>query len=208
MNSKKQSKKNRSSKIEIDWTGVRQRINDSLALIERGFSPTEEEKKEILLARTQKLSKEPIQKQNGQKKIQIVEFLLASERYGIETSYIREIYPLKELTPLPGTPDFILGIVNVRGRILSVIDLKKFFDLPEKGLTDFNKLIILNEAEMEFGILGDVILGVREVSAEDIQPSLPTLTGIREEYLLGVTSERLILLDGQKILSDKKMKIE
>src|SRR5439155_25417175 len=119
------------------------------------------------------------------------------------SSSVREVYPLKELTPLPCTPPFVLGIINVRGKILSVIDIKKFFDLPEKGLTDLNKVIIVHADEMELGILADALLGVRAIPLEELQPSLPTLTGIRAEYLKGVTKDRLVILDTEKILSDK-----
>jgi purine-binding chemotaxis protein CheW len=93
----------------------------------------------------------------------------------------------------------------VRGQIVSVIDIKKFFDLPEKGLTDLNKVVILRNGTMEFGILADVILGMRRVALRDIQASLPTLTGIREQYLKGVTRERLVILDADKLLADKNI---
>ena len=86
-----------------------------------------------------------------------------------------------------------------------MIDIKKFFDLPEKGLTDLNKVIILYDDKMEVSILADVILGVRLVPKGEIQPSLPTLTGIREKYLKGVTNGRVVILDGGKLLSDKKI---
>jgi purine-binding chemotaxis protein CheW len=70
-----------------------------------------------------------------------------------------------------------LGIINVRGQILSVLDLKKFFDLPERGLTD-RKGIILHSDQTEFGILAAAILGVRAIPLQAIQPALPTLTGV------------------------------
>ena len=137
-----------------------------------------------------------------------MEFKLAHERYALELMHICEVYPLKELTPLPGTPDFVLGIINVRGRILSIIDIKRFFDLPGKGLTDLNQVIILQSEEMEFGILADEIVGTRSIPASSIQTSLPTLTGIRAEYLKGVTGDRVVILDGEKILSDEKMVVQ
>lgn len=166
------------------------------------------EKKEILRIlkeRARALAREPEKKEVADERIEIMEFQLAYEKYGVETSYVREVYPLKELTPVPCTPPFVLGIVNVRGQIVSVIDIKKFFDLPEKGLTDLNKVIILHNSEMEFGILADVISRVRYVALKDIQPSLPTLTGIRQEYLKGVTAERLVILDTERLLSDKNI---
>ena len=78
--------------------------------------------------------------------------------------------------------------VNVRGQILSVLDLKKFFNLPEKGLGDLNKIIIIRNEMMEFGILADVIIGTRRIPLEAIQPPPPAVTGIGAEYLKGVTA--------------------
>ena len=164
-----------------------------------------EERQRILRERAKALAVESEEKDSAQQRIEILEFLLAYEKYGVETHHIREVFPMKELTPVPCTPPFVLGIINVRGQIISVIDIKRLFDLPEKGLTDLNKVIILRDKEMEFGILADVILGVIQVSLRDLQPALPTLTGIREEYIKGITAERLVILEAEKLLSDKKV---
>ena len=122
----------------------------------------EEGKKQLLKARARKLARDNAKEKPAGESIEVVEFLLAYETYGIESSYVREICPLKELTPVPCTPPFVLGIINVRGQIISVIDMKIFFDLPEHGLTDLNKVIIVHDEKMEFGILADSILGVRK----------------------------------------------
>jgi len=189
----------------IEWSDIHRRLEIGREAIERGFEPTPEEKKRILKNRAKSLARQPEKEEDPGKQLQVVEFLLAHERYAIETAYIREAYPLKELTPLPGTPPFVLGIINVRGQILSLIDLKKFFELPEKGITDLNKVMIIHADEMEFGILVDAIIGVRPVPFNELQPSLPTLTGIRADYLKGVTKERIVVLDAKRILSDKKI---
>ena len=86
----------------------------------------------VLKERATALAREEKEEKTGQS-VEIVVFILATERYGLETSYIEEVWPLKDFTPLPGTPAFVLGIINVRGRIVSVVDIKKFFDMPEKG---------------------------------------------------------------------------
>jgi purine-binding chemotaxis protein CheW len=140
--------------------------------------------------------------------LEVLEFNLADERYAVETRFVREVHPLKELTPLPCTPAFILGIVNVRGRILPVLDLRKLFDLPEKGLTDLHRVILVRGDDLELGLLADITLGVRSLPIASLQPSLPTLTGIREEYLKGVTSERLVVLDLARILADPKLVVD
>lgn len=95
---------------------------------------------------------------------------------------MREVYPIKELTPLPCTPSFVLGIINVRGQILTVIDLRRFFDLPIKGLTDLNKVIVIEHHEGELGVLADAILGVRSLCSSEIRPAPSTLTGVREIF--------------------------
>ncbi|MGC2423549.1 MAG: chemotaxis protein CheW [Nitrospirota bacterium] len=189
-----------------DWNEIHERLERVKSVIEQGWVPGPEEKKNILRQRARALAKEPEKKGAGEE-IEIIEFLLAQERYAIDASHVREVYPLNDLTPVPCTPPFVLGIINVRGQIISVIDLKKLFGLPEKGLGDFNKVIILKSDAMEFGVLADVIVGFRLLRLAGLQQVIPTLTGVREEYLLGVTEDRLIVLDAEKILSDEKIVI-
>ncbi|HSH53456.1 MAG TPA: chemotaxis protein CheW [Methylotenera sp.] len=135
----------------------------------------------------------------------MLEFRLAQENYALETQYVSEVYPLKDLTPMPCTPPFLRGIVNVRGRIVPVIDIKKFFDLPDKGLSDLHRIILVRGNDLELGLLADVIVGVRTIPLDSLQPSLSTLTGIRSDYLKGVTAERLVVLDLDQILTDPRI---
>jgi len=160
---------------------------------------------EILRNRARALARPPAAAPASGTMLELLEFSLAQERYAVENRYVREVCPFKELTPLPCTPPFLLGIVNVRGRILPVLDLKKFFDLPEKGLTDLHRIILVRGNDLELGLLADAITGVRSVFPESLQPSLPTLTGIRGDYLKGVTAERLVVLDLARILADPKI---
>ena len=134
-----------------------------------------------------------------------MQFLLAEETYAVEARYVREVCLLEDLAPLPCTPAFVLGIANVRGEILSVIDIKRFFELPEKGLTDLNKILILESDAMRIGVLADAVVGVRRIPLAAIRPSLPTLTGIREEFLRGVTPERTVVLDAGRLLAAKSI---
>jgi purine-binding chemotaxis protein CheW len=161
--------------------------------------------RQILRARAQLLAR-PLKRtaQEGAA-FELLEFRLAQERYAIETQWVWEVSTFKDLTPLPCCPRFILGIVNVRGRILPVIDLKKFFDLPENGLTDLHRIILVSGNGLELGLLTDTIVGVRTIPAADLQSSLPTLTGVRSDYLKGVTAERLVVLDLARILADPKI---
>lgn len=161
--------------------------------------------KQILRARAVELARPREQGSAAESLLELLEFRLAQERFAVETRYVREVYPLKDLTPLPFTPPFVLGIVNVRGHILPVLNLKKFFDLPEQGLTDLHRIILIRGQDLELGLLADVIVGVRSIPVESLQPALPTLTGIRRDYLKGVTAEHLVVLDLTRILADPKI---
>jgi purine-binding chemotaxis protein CheW len=163
------------------------------------------ESEQILRARAQALARAPRSTPAAGSMLELLEFGLATERYALESRYVQEVHPLRELTPLPCTPPFILGIVNVRGRILPVLDLKKFFDLPERGLTDLHRIILVRGHGLELGLLADVIVGVRSVAADSLQPALPTLTGIRADYLKGISDEHLVVLDLDRMLSDPKI---
>lgn len=191
----------------VDWQAVHRRLEAAQAAIERQLSLSEQDKKSLLKARATSLAVLP-RTETAEEYLEIVEFQLASETYAIELRHAGEVSLLKELTPVPCTPAFVLGIINVHGRILSVVDLKRFFDLPNSALTDLNRVIVVRKDGMEVGILADTIHGVRRIPLRDLQPSLPTLTGIRAEYLKGITRERLIVLDADKLLSDSKIVVQ
>lgn len=151
------------------------------------------------------MAKEPEPERNNSAITEIIEFTLASEIYGIESAFVREVYSLKDFTLLPGVPSYILGIVNMRGQILPVVDLKKFFKIPEKGLGELNKVIILRNDLMEFGILADEINGTKVIYNEEVLSVPPTVTGIGESYLKGVTKDRLIILSAENLLADENI---
>jgi purine-binding chemotaxis protein CheW len=127
-------------------------------------------------------------------------FQLAWENYAVEAGFIREIYPLKELTPIPCTPAFVLGVINLRGELCPVIDLKRLFGLPDQSLTNATSAIILSDAAMEFGVVADVITGVRPLAPRDVRPPPLTLSGIDAAFLKGVTDDRVAILDAGRIL--------
>jgi len=163
------------------------------------------EERAILRSRAKTLARESEKTGEIEEHLEILAFLLAHETYAIETAFIREVYPLTELTPLPCTPDYILGIINIRGQIITIIDMKKFFDLPEKGITNLNRVIVVREEDMALGILADEIIGIRNIPKSGLNPPLPTMTGIHAGYVKGVTGEGLILLDMERVLNDRQL---
>lgn len=191
-----------------DWPDIRRRIDAVRATIERGFATTPDDERRILKARAQAFAKEPETDGADSETLEVVEFELAGEHYAFPLTEVRTVSLLRELTPVPCTPPFVLGIFNLRGEIRTVIDLKKFFDLPDAGITELNKIILIKHGDLELGILADAILGVRRIALADLQPTLPTLTDVRADYLRGVTRERLVVLDANRLLADHRLLVQ
>jgi purine-binding chemotaxis protein CheW len=202
---KDQTETGQMPKTKVNWEEIKNRVNRLQESLNQNTRLLPDEKRSVLKARAQALAVEKKDETDQKENIEIVVFSLASETYGIEISYIREVYPLKDYSTLPGTPPFVLGIVNIRGQIISIIDLKKLFNLPEKGLGELNKVIIIHNERMEFGIMADIIEGTQSVPPEDILATPLTLTGIGEKYLKGVTREHIIILEAENILNDEKI---
>ena len=191
-----------------NFSEVEQRLQTAHAALENNWAPSSEETRRILQTRALTLAQEASSGEDLEDVIEVLEFALAYERYAVETQYVNQVAMLEQLIPLPCTPDFVLGVVNLRGAILPVLDLKNFFELPVKGLTDLNKIIVLQSETILFGILADEIVGVRNILLRDVQSSLPTLTGVRKDYLRGVTPERVTLLDAEKLLTSEKIVVQ
>lgn len=192
------------SQAPIDWDTIRSRLEAVEKTIARWCQPAVEEKQRILEQKAAMLAREgqtPVEADS----LELVEFLLANQRYAIESRWVREVCPLREYTPLPGVPPFVFGLVNIRGRILSVVDIKKFFAMPDIGLSDLNKIILVADDILEFGLLADVIVGVRRLAAHAIGPPPPGISGIPPEFVTGVTVDRLVVLDAGRILADKNI---
>ena len=191
-----------------DFSEVEQRLETARAALENIWAPSAEETRLILQTRALTLAQEASLGEGVEDVTEVLEFTLAYERYAVETQYVNQVAMLEQLIPLPCTPDFVRGIVNLRGAILPVLDLKNFFELPVKGLTDLNKIIVLKSEKILFGILADEIVGVRNILLRDVQSSLPTLTGVRKDYLRGVTPERVTLLDAEKLLISENIIVQ
>jgi purine-binding chemotaxis protein CheW len=196
------------SPAAIDWHEIHRRLAQAQAALEEESRPTPETRNAILRARAQKLAQPPGDKGAAEAALNVVVFQLGHECYGVEACYVREVYPLKEVTPLPCISPFILGLINVRGQILSVVDLKQFLELPAKEGTDPNKVILLHQEAMTLGILVDALIGVRQIFPSQLQPAPPTLTASRQKLLKGVTGEPMILLDAEKLLTHPELIIQ
>ena len=137
--------------------------------------------------------------------MQLVVFSLANETYGIPTDYVREVQPLRDVSPVPCTPGFVVGVVNIRGSIHSVVDIRQFFGVPKQEITDLTKVILVNAAGLEVGILADDVSGAMNVPLAEIKPPLAAQATVKEEYVQGVTKDMLIILNLEALIRDERI---
>jgi purine-binding chemotaxis protein CheW len=137
--------------------------------------------------------------------MQLVVFSLANETYGIETDHVKEVQPLQHVSPVPCTPNFVVGVINIRGSIYSVVDIRGFFGVPRQEITDLTKVILVNAAGLEVGILADDVSGAISVPLAEIKPPLATQATVKEEYVQGVTKDMLVVLNLEALMRDERI---
>ena len=132
--------------------------------------------------------------------LELLEFMLSEERYAIETPFVKEAFTIQELTPIPGTPPFLSGVMNVRGQIIPVVDLKELFGIRKEGIISSSKTLILENEGYEIAILADSISSMARIHESSINTVPSTVHGIGAEHLRGVTSDALIVIEGKSLL--------
>lgn len=139
--------------------------------------------------------------------VQWVTFRLADESYGINVMQVQEVLRVSEIAPVPGAPHYVLGIINLRGNVVTVIDARIRLGLATSEVTDSTRIVIIEGARHVVGILVDCVAEVVDLRASDVES--PPNVGKDESanYIQGVSSredELLILVDLNKLLTDEE----
>lgn len=128
--------------------------------------------------------------------VQLVVFKLGREEYGVSILQVQEIKRNTEITRVPHSPDYIKGVMNLRGSVLPVIDLKKRLNLPPQDHTDDTRIIIIKVEDINVGMIVDAVSEVTAIDQNSIEPPQAVVGGIAADYLSGVgkLENRLIIL--------------
>lgn len=128
--------------------------------------------------------------------MQVVSFLIGAEEYAIDILYIHEINNIVKITRVPNTPDFIKGVINLRGNIVPVVDLRKKFGLPSKKIDEESKLIVIEMEQKLVAIIVDAVLQTLRIQKNDIELATDMILGISRNYIQGVAKYqgRLVIL--------------
>ncbi len=139
--------------------------------------------------------------------VQLVVFRLGTEEYGVPITQVQEINHLSTPTKIPRSPAFVEGVINLRGNVIPVIDLKKRFELEGTGYTEDARIVVVEISGHTVGVIVDEVSEVLRLPTSSIDPPPAIIAGITAEYLRGVgklQDRLLILLDLEKILTERE----
>ena len=159
---------------------------------------------------TGKLSVNTSDEKELRQEIQLACFKVGSELYALDIMKIKEIIRPQKLTPIPKAPSFIEGVINLRGAVIPVADMRKRFDLPIDEDTRKNRIVICSLAKRNIGLLVDEVKEVKRFTRKEIAPSPQFIQGAQADYFLGVArrdDDLIMLVDLEKVLSSEE-KIE
>ncbi len=138
---------------------------------------------------------------------QMVLFELGSETYGLDIATVHEIIRMQPITKVPKTPSYVEGVINLRGRVIPVIDIGKRFGFERAERSKNNRIVVVNIKDTVLGIIVDAVTEVLRIAMDSIEPVSDIVTTGNSDYLLGIaklSNKMVILLAIEKLLSGDK----
>lgn len=138
---------------------------------------------------------------------QLVVFDLASAAYGVDIGAVREIIRMQNITSVPRTPSFVEGVINLRGKVIPVVDIRKKFDLPIAEENEENRIVVVDIGGQDIGVIVDAVTEVLRIAADSVEAPSTFIKTADSDYLMGIAKidDRLItLLDLERVLSDEE----
>jgi len=139
--------------------------------------------------------------------IQLVTFSIGEEEFGVDILKVQEIIRTMEITRVPKAPDFVEGVINLRGNVIPIIDLRKRFGLETRAHDKHTRIIVIEINNMIVGFVVDSVSEVLRIPANTVEPPPPVVAGLESEYISGVgklEDRLLILLDLDRLLSGEE----
>lgn len=182
--------------VNIDWEAIWQSLDweDS----ERKTEVIEERLKQRAQQYAQPSKQQATYQEQLEQVHQLLTFTLGSERYGIDVTVVTSVRSIGKLTRVPGAPAFYRGVVNIRGQIITVLDLRILLSLGMDTTQIPPELIVVKNQSLELAILADHVADVERIPVDAVEP-------IDIKYARGVTLDRLVVLDTEQLLTDERL---
>lgn len=139
--------------------------------------------------------------------LQLVTFSIGEEEFGVDILKVQEIIRTMEITKVPRAPEFVEGVINLRGKVIPIIDLRKRFGLESRDHDKHTRIIVIEINNMIVGFVVDSVSEVLRIPANTVEPPPPVVAGLESEYISGVgklEDRLLILLDLDSLLSGEE----
>jgi purine-binding chemotaxis protein CheW len=173
---------------QFDWNIVHQRLTESSARLAWMDDLTDEALQQAWARRAAQVAL-TLQEQEQDDQVEIAVIQLGRERYGLEVQYIFDIRMEENITRVPRVPEWVAGVVNLRGQIISVVDLQRYLGLPASEITPEagpRHLLLVQTTQMELALLVDEVLSIQNLPANRIQEAASVVRGLPAEYVQGV----------------------
>lgn len=200
----------------IDWDAVRRRLSATAESLSELGTMDLEALQTVWAQRAQQVARVP-DDEGDDESVELVLMQLGGEVYGVDVQYVADVQRLGRVTSVPRTPEWLRGVANLRGRILSVVDLKKFFNLAtveddeEKDEKDLY-LVVIESPHLDVAFLVDAVLAIESTPSAQVRNADGIVRGLPAEYVRGVVDlgnygygDLVVVLDLQILLADHRM---
>lgn len=184
----------------IDWARVRQRLDRAWRRTEEALSPSGEQERAILDERARVLARSTTAEVEVER-VTVLTFSFGPERWAIDASSVCEVAPLPSVTPTPGGPDWLVGVVNLRGVVLPVADIRRLLGVAP-GANDGGALLVLGSGRPDLGIVVDEATDLVDIAWRDLHALPALLRAPHRAWVRGVTSDALVVIDAGALLDD------
>lgn len=192
-------------KSELDWQIWRDRVRQAMAAMQPAAQLTDAQAAKLLAERTQLLAAAQSAAQPSLAEVcEVASFALGSERYAIETRFIMQTLHQIEITPVPGAPELLVGVIIFQGELVPLFDARRLFSVSAAPV-ESSWAVILGEQEPELGLLVDETLSISRLPIESIVRPPPRSGRESEQLHRGMTADGLIVLHGEQLLRDPRL---
>jgi purine-binding chemotaxis protein CheW len=195
----------------VDWEAIRHTLAETSDLIDTD-DRIEDNRNIILQRRAEQMSQMPQNRVDADDKLPILTFKLGTEKYALPVTAIRSISELHDITPIPCVPDYYRGITNLKGKLVSVLDLMVFLGVDEDRNVEAmshppkKMMIVAIGADLEIGLMVEQVGSVTEISRETLM-NVQSLGYDVLHSVSAITSDGLILLDIEQLFRDPRIRI-
>jgi purine-binding chemotaxis protein CheW len=191
-------------RLSFDWDAAYRRLSSAA---EDDRPPSPDEMQRVLKGRATALAL-PLQDADERPQIELVVFELDGERYAVNSLDVSAVREAGPLTPIPGMSNFIAGILNHRGTVLTILDFRPLLKISVRAASRDVRAVIVEAGGVRFGLVADAIVGLSRMPAADIAAAGRTDKDLRNSILLGTTHESILVLSAERLARDARLVID